>query len=400
MRVPTRPAVIRALVLTCGLAALVAAAAAGARVASTRGGYERPELVATAFIVLAVPLLRTPMTRLADRLAYGAEGDPYAVVSGFMQRIADALAVDDILPQLARTAAGALHSNRGEVRLWLADGQEWRQTWPPATAAVSAKVSVDVRHAGDFVGRIGVEVPEARGTAADREILDELAGPAGLALANVRLTYDLRRRLEETTRLADQLQASKLRLLEVAAEERARLTAEVEEHVIGPLTAAHSLLTDQPHNDELHQARAAGQEALDALRDLAAGLFPPTLAEHGLAAALEVALERDGRRLRLSTDGLPGQRLTPEVETAAYFCALKIVEDLPRDDGSEIAIRQGLDGNLILQIDSPSALSRAAAASVRDRAEALGGSCRTVPPFEVRLPAAPATPTPRPESMS
>ena len=398
MRVPPRPAVIRAFVLAGGLAGLVAAAAGGAHVASSRGGYERPELVATALILLIVPLLRPPLTRLADRLAYGAEGDPYAVVSGFMQRIADALAVDDILPQLARTAAGALHSNRGEVRLWLADGQEWRQTWPPATAAVSTKVSVDVKHAGDFVGRIGVEVPEVHGTAADREILNELAGPAGLALANVRLTYDLRRRLEETTRLADELQASKLRLLAVATEERARLTAEVEEHVIGPLAEARSLLANEPDNEELRRARAAGQEALDALRDLAAGLFPPTLAEHGLAAALEVALERDRRQLRLNTEGLPAQRLTSEVETAAYFCALSIIEDLPRDDGHQLALWQHADGTLIVQIDSPTALSEAVAGRVRDRAEARGGTCRTVPPVEVRLPAAPSALPP--ESMS
>ena len=52
------------------------------------------------------------------------------MLSGFVERISETLAVDDVLPHVARTVTQAMHSPRGEVRLWLADGGQWKQTWP------------------------------------------------------------------------------------------------------------------------------------------------------------------------------------------------------------------------------------------------------------------------------
>ena len=114
-----------------------------------------------------------------------------------------------------------MHSPRSEVRLWLADGEQWRQTWPP-TRPASGEPTVDVPASttASPVGELAVEVIRGTCRHADRELLDRLAGPAGLALANVRLTYELRDALARPPRWPSRLRRSRQRLLDARAQRR------------------------------------------------------------------------------------------------------------------------------------------------------------------------------------
>jgi signal transduction histidine kinase len=82
---------------------------------------------------------------------------------------------------------------------------------------------------------------------------------------------------------------------------------------------------------ELDRLRGDVDEALDEIRELAHGLYPPLLASDGLYAALTAAARRTPipvtiRRARLG-------RLPPAVESAAYFCCVEALQNVVKHAG-------------------------------------------------------------------
>ena len=119
-------------------------------------------------------------------------------------------------------------------------------------------------------------------TAAEAKLVDDLAAQAGLVLRNVRLIEDLR--------------ASRQRLVTAQDEERRRLERNIHDGAQQQLVAiavkanlAGSLVGKDPQQERaiLDQLKAEATEALENLRDLARGIYPPLLADQGLAAALQ-----------------------------------------------------------------------------------------------------------------
>ena len=267
-------------------------------------------LAATVLVGGTATVIRSPLERSADKVAYGAGGDPYRVLSGFVERISETLAVDDVLPHVARTVTQALHSPRGEVRLWLADGEQWKQTWPRNSADAESlhgelgMMEVPLQHHGEQVGELGVAVTEEL-TADDRALLGRLAGTAGLALSNVRLAYDLRRQVAESRELADNLALSRQRLLDAAAQQTERFATMVDHHVQSRLDAVgvSVWIGSRRRCRRAAVAHAEATAALAALRELAAGVFPPALADRGLRDALDMYCGRFDGRVRLRTTG-------------------------------------------------------------------------------------------------
>jgi hypothetical protein len=375
-RIP--PESVRVLVLTAGLALFVLAVYGLTRVVSRAAGIDHPGtpvwLAATALVAVVAPVTRRRWQRLADRVAYGREGDPHAVMTRFLHRLADTLAVDDVLPDLARTASQAVHSPGSEVRLWLVDGGEWRQTWPPGQDEVGGGVSLALRHSGDPVGNLRVDLDADQLSAADRELLNRLAGPAGLALSNVRLTYELRRRLHEANELAEQLRRSRQRLIEARGVQRRRFTAAVDAQVHRHLAAADAALAARPSLVDV--AAAESLAALEALRDLAVGVFPPVLGERGLDDAIDRYLGSLTTPVTLRSSGLDGTRLPPLVEAAAYFCCVAMVEDLVCHGPAAVELtRRGDTLNMTVRsaMSTPCLPTPDTEQLIRDRVDAVGG---------------------------
>ena len=175
---------------------------------------------------------------------------------------------------------------------------------------------------------LGVAVAEGDLSDDDRELLARLAGTAGLALANVRLTYDLRRELAESTELARRLDQSRQRLLDAAAQQTERFVATVDQQVQSRLDRVDLALDAAAEGDigGLADAHREATAALAALRELAAGVFPPALADRGLRHAVEMYCVRFDGRVKIRS--LPMSARGPlAIEAAAYFCVVQLVDD-------------------------------------------------------------------------
>ena len=81
----------------------------------------------------------------------------------------------------------------------------------------------------------------------------------------------------------------------------------------------------------LAMAREVGADAGDALenlRDLARGIYPPLLADHGLVAALESQARKAAVPVRIEADGVA--RYSQDAEAAIYFCALEALQNVAK----------------------------------------------------------------------
>jgi hypothetical protein len=90
------------------------------------------------------------------------------------------------------------------------------------------------------------------------------------------------------------------------------------------------------HKDLPDDCRAPVLQALDdlgtglgELRDLARGLHPAVLSDHGLEHALRALAQRSTVPVELATE-LPGERLPMAVEAAAYFVASEALTNVAR----------------------------------------------------------------------
>ena len=76
------------------------------------------------------------------------------------------------------------------------------------------------------------------------------------------------------------------------------------------------------------QAQADAADALENLRDLARGIYPPLLADQGLAAALEAQARKSPVPVTVEANGLG--RYPQEAEAAVYFCALEALQNVAK----------------------------------------------------------------------
>lgn len=342
-------------------------------------------LVAAAVVTLGLPHVGSAAERLANGVVFGERADAYELVSDFVRSAASTLPIEEVLPRLAETAARSVRSPRGEVRVWLADGDQWREAWPVSPSGGAAAVNVDVRHDGRPVGELEVSlVDEEADAAAARRRLGALAGPAGLALSTVRLTVDLRRRLEELAQTEAELRASQRRLIEARLEERQRFVRTIDRFVNPHLEAATKALDAATGGGKdaetgLASAAAQGEVALDRLRAMAHGVFPVVLLQAGLAEALSAWAEDLQFALRVRSSARPElARRAPVAAAALYFCCVEALEHLePPPDGATLEASED-DGCATMALEwtttGSAQLDPDSALRLRDRTEAVGGT--------------------------
>jgi signal transduction histidine kinase len=73
------------------------------------------------------------------------------------------------------------------------------------------------------------------------------------------------------------------------------------------------------------------EEAIDELRALAHGIYPPLLAAHGLSAALAVAGRHAGQPVSVATNGIT--RYPQEVESGVYFSCVAAMHNAAKHAG-------------------------------------------------------------------
>lgn len=366
-------ATVVALARLAAALALAGAVQAGYRAAGDSGDWPWWLIVlAAAAVALVLQLLREPIKGLADRVVFGRRAGGYELMRDLLARMAAALPVDEVLPRLAEATGTALHSPRAEVRVFLPDGAQTSQVWPPAAVPAAAPVTMAVHHGADAVGEIQVDVPDPDASPFETRRLQELLGPAGLALSTVRLTYALRARLAELDELDAALRASRDRLLTARDAEQRRMQAEIDRRVLPPLDAASMLLT---RPDSLSAAADQVAQGLDAVRVIGRGIYPPRLAEAGLAVSLEGWAAQADVPLRIAVD--EALRARPGLETGLYFWAVTALEGLVAVGARELAVGVEVRGDAVRCAVTGSTEvvpDDSVTMALRDRAEALDGT--------------------------
>jgi len=323
------------------------------------GGPNALAFVAAALVALVFQPVRAAARRLADRVVYGKRATPYEVLSDFAGRMGGTYSTEDVLPRMVQLITAGTGATRAEI--WLRVGDELRveARWPegngdrpPAVrlpgggtdlpALPGIDEALPVVHQGQLLGAIAVAVSLSEPlTTTQRQLLEDLAAQAGLVLRNVALTADLRARLED-------LRASRERLVTAQDAERRRLERNIHDGAQQQLVAmavklrlAEQLTERDPSRARamLAQLQDEARSALEDLRDLARGIYPPLLADRGLAAALEAQARKATLPVSVEVEGA-GARYPQEAEAAVYFCALEAIQNVAKyAHASAVAIR-------------------------------------------------------------
>jgi signal transduction histidine kinase len=311
----------------------------------TLAGYAGgPVLTVAAAVTIAVLFqpVRQRARLVANRLVYGQRATPYQVLADFAEDMAGQLDFDTALDRMASILAGATGAVR--VEIWIRVGAQLRPqvTWPRGSAPPAAVPlagdaelpafelatrAVAVRHGDELLGALAIQKPRNEPvTAAEDKLLTHLASQAGLVLRNVRLTAELQATI-------DDLRASRRRLVKAQDEERQRIERNLHDGAQQQLVALMvqlSLLEDSAGDSgEVRQVtgqlRAGLHAALDDLRALARGIYPPLLADQGLGPALRAQVGRAALPVLVEADGIG--RYPRDAEAAVYFSILEALQN-------------------------------------------------------------------------
>jgi signal transduction histidine kinase len=346
--------------------------------------------VAAAVVALAFQPVRRWGQRLANRLVYGKRATPYEILSEFSSRLGEAYDPEDVLPRMARILADGTGSKRADVWLYVGDELRSAASWPVTDeptdeipAEPLAPGFVPVRHRDELLGALSVQKASGESlTSNESKLVDDLAAQAGLVLRNVALTEQLRMRLEE-------LHASRQRLVGAQDEERRKIERNIHDGAQQQLVAlavkqrlAASLIgtNDERASAMLAELQIETNAALDDLRDLARGIYPPLLADRGLAAALDAQARKAALPVTVDADGIG--RFPQDVEATVYFCTLEALNNVAKyADATHATVRlSNGNGELRFEVtddgrgfDSASTGYGTGLQGMADRLAAVGG---------------------------
>jgi signal transduction histidine kinase len=219
----------------------------------------------------------------------------------------------------------------------------------------------------------------------DQKRFIEAAGAAGVIwFRNAQLAADLNASISD-------LAASRTRIVETADAERQRIEHSLhdgaQQHLVGMrlrLELAAELITQDPQRGMAMLAEIGQQmdQALEEVRSLAKGVYPPLLPEHGLGEAIRSVNRCSPWPASLDVDGIG--RYAPDTEAAVYFCCLEALQNITKHAGPAVggAIRLWDDGErLNFEVcDDGVGFSEDAVRpgeglmNMRDRMEAAGGT--------------------------
>ena len=337
-------------------------------------------LLATGLVAVLFQPLRSRLQRGVNRLMYGERDDPYGVISRLGKRLETTLAPDTVLPTLVETIAQAL--KLPYVAILLKEGEGYRTAASYGSPRGESE-TLPLVYQRDEIGRL-VLSPRAPGEGfsdADRNLLEDLARQAEVAVHAVRLTSDL--------------QHSRERLVATREEERRRLRRDLHDGLGAQLAglnvqagALRRLIPRDPDaaDEVVVELREELRSAIADIRHLVYDLRPPALDDLGLVEALRRLAERhnsEGEQLRVSveaTEDLPN--LPAAVEVAVYRITQEALTNVVRHARARsCVVRLAVNEDVALKIvdDGVGIPAQRGAgvglSSMHERASELGGSC-------------------------
>ena len=334
-------------------------------------------MAAAAVSALLYGPARARLSLYANRIVYGEREAPDAVLRTFGSRLSRAIPMDELLLQVAESLRKTLTLQVAEVwtgtaghlertisvpdapptKLVLSPEEEsvvsragvtgnaWLEVWLPALVQGRQESLLRVApttHSGRVLGLIVVQRQAGADAFTDDDdtMLTELARQVGLALHNVELDSALQESLDEVRRQAEELAASRSRI--VAASDAARRQIErnlhdgAQQHLVAlavNVRLARKLAESDPKaaGEILDQLGDGLQEAVTELRALAHGIYPPLLVDRGIEEALRSAAGRAALPTDVDAPGL--ERFTPEQEAAVYFCCMEALQNAGKHAG-------------------------------------------------------------------
>jgi signal transduction histidine kinase len=350
---------------------------------------------AVAFAVLIASygagVLGAAMTVVLGRAAWFAlAAVPVAVLVVFIQRRLAQGAVAGLVVELG--GRGAAVDLRGALSRALGDPSLVLAYWYPAESryvgtdgrpvelpsAGAARSSTLIERDGQPVAAL-IHDPALQYNSG---LVDSVCAAAGLSLDNERLAAELRARLVE-------LQASRARLVETADTARRRIERDLHDGAQQQLVAlkislglARQLVTGPPEAaDLLAQTEHQAAGALEELRELARGIYPPLLADLGLPAALQAQARKAALPVTIEPSDVG--RYPQQIEAAVYFCVLEALQNTAKyaqASAARVSLRHDAQSLAFTVEDDGTGFDTAATPmgtglqGIADRLGALGGT--------------------------
>jgi signal transduction histidine kinase len=381
-----RKTVVAGLV-AAAFTAIYAVVVAGVGAVTGHAGSSALTFAAAALAAVALQPVRARAKLLAGRLVYGRRATPYEVLSDFADGVGGAFSADEVLPQMARMLTEATGAERAEVWLGSGTAEHLEATWPPAAVTADPPAgsvtgpggrtqTFAVEHRGERLGALRVTCSAGEPlTPAGERLVRDVAAQAGLVLRNVALIGDLRASRQRLVAAADEARRGLERNLHDGAQQQLvalRIT----------LGLARQAAASSPEVAEmLAQTEQQAAEAVEELRELAHGIYPPLLADLGLNAALEAQARKAAIPVTVEAPGVG--RYPREIEAALYFCVLEALQNVAKyaqasaarvtlcHDGRFLAFTVEDDGKGFDQATTPAG---SGLQGITDRLAALGGT--------------------------
>ncbi len=204
---------------------------------------------------------------------------------------------------------------------------------------------------------------------------------------------------------AEELRQSRARLVAATDRERRRIERDLHDGAQQRLVALSvrlSMARETVRHDPgaavevFDDLRAEVKAAQVELNRLAQGVYPPVLTEHGLAAALQSAVDRTPNPVEIDVSDVG--RHPPDIEAAVYFCCIEALQNAAKHAGREaivhVALRRVGDREIEFEVsddgtgfDPATATHGNGFVNMRDRLGAFGGSVEVdaAPGFGTRV---------------
>jgi signal transduction histidine kinase len=388
-------------------------------------------VAATAIAVALAFPVRGRLRALAQRLVISDRGAASDIVRNFGSHASRSVPLDDLLLNAAeslRTSLGLASAElwvvvgdslalkvsdpehrRSRIPMGAAEtgsvarsgvtGLAWLRVWLPELLADRGDEPVvraaPIAHAGELLGILVVERPKGAEvfTEDEESALGELARQIGLTLHNAKLDSALQASLDEVRRQARELQASRARIVEAGDTARRKIERDIHDGVQQHLVALavkvrliKQLQTQNPAKatEVLESLGGDLNDTLQELRDLAHGIYPPLLADKGLAEALASAARRAVLPTEVEAAGI--RRYSRVVEATAYFCCLEAFQNAGKYAGPGVQVRVSVreEGDALIfsvtddgmGFDTRARAQGAGFTNMSDRLGAVGGTLR------------------------
>lgn len=337
-------------------------------------------LVVLLTTVLLYGPLRQRLSRGVRRRVFGDRADPYDVVAGLASTLETAEEGAEQLAEVASAVASAFGVGFVSVEVERSGGERLVATYGDRPAETR---TLPITYRETEVGRL---VLPARGVRSrlsrrDEELLGDLVRQAATAA--------------RTSRLAEDLQDSRERLVTAREEERRRIRRDLHDGlgpalsgVVFQVESARLLIDKDPEaaKTQLAGVSAHVQDVVADVRRLVHDLRPPALDDRGLVGALRQQAEQldpDATVVAGDLDPLPAA-----VEVAAYRIASEAMTNVARHArATRCTVRLDVvDSALMVEVEddgagvAPNAQAGVGMVGLRERAAELGGRCEVTCP--------------------